>query len=46
VRELGVPVILVTHRRAEAVALAQHLVRLDHGRVVGSGGVDELEPSA
>jgi molybdate transport system ATP-binding protein len=42
VRDLDVPVILVTHRRAEAAILAQQLVRLDHGRVVASGGIDEF----
>jgi molybdate transport system ATP-binding protein len=38
----GVPVILVTHDRAEAMALAHHLLVLDRGRVRQEGAVDEV----
>jgi molybdate transport system ATP-binding protein len=43
VRELNVPVVLVTHEREEAIALGDRLVRLDRGRVVRVGLVQELE---
>ncbi len=42
VRDLGVPVLLVTHERAEAAALGERLVRLDGGRVVARGAVGDL----
>jgi molybdate transport system ATP-binding protein len=39
---IGVPVVLVTHDRAEALALADLLVVMDRGRVVQRGTVDEV----
>ena len=38
----GIPVVLVTHDRIEAMALADHLVVLDRGRVLQQGSVDEI----
>src|SRR5262249_47269069 len=38
----GVPVILVTHDRTEAMALAHHLIVLDRGRVRQEGAVEEV----
>jgi molybdate transport system ATP-binding protein len=38
----GVPVILVTHDRTEAMALAHHLIVLDRGRVRQVGAVEEV----
>src|SRR5262249_41522828 len=37
-----VPVILVTHERAEALSLADHLVVMDKGRVFQQGPADEV----
>jgi len=42
IRELDVPVLFVTHHRAEARALGERVVLLDHGRVERVGGVSEL----
>jgi molybdate transport system ATP-binding protein len=39
--ELGVPIIYVTHDRAEVHAFADHVIRLDRGRVVASGLASE-----
>lgn len=36
-RELGVPVLHVTHDRAEARVLADHVICIDRGKVVSSG---------
>jgi molybdate transport system ATP-binding protein len=43
VRELRIPVVLVTHEREDAMALGDRLVCLDHGRVVRVGPLDELD---
>ena len=40
--ELGVPVLLVTHDRVEALALGDAAVILDQGRVCQSGPVEEV----
>ena len=37
-RELAVPVVHVTHDKAEARVLADHVICLDRGRVMASGG--------
>ncbi|MGY6500009.1 MAG: ABC transporter ATP-binding protein [Acidimicrobiales bacterium] len=45
IRELaadGVTVLLATHDLAEAEALADHVVIIDHGRVVAAGTTDQL----
>jgi putative ABC transport system ATP-binding protein len=42
---LDVSTILVTHDLAQARRLADHVVRLDRGRVVGSGATRELLPA-
>ncbi|NUO51539.1 MAG: ABC transporter ATP-binding protein [Polyangiaceae bacterium] len=39
-RDLGVPVLHVTHDRAEARVLGDHVIRLDAGKVVASGSPD------
>jgi molybdate transport system ATP-binding protein len=41
-RELGVPIVHVTHSIAEARALADHVVRLERGKVVAQGAPDEV----
>jgi len=41
-RQLGVPVLLVTHARWEARALGEHVVVLERGRVRLRGGIEEL----
>ncbi len=41
VDELDVPVVLVTHHRAEALAFGGRIVVLERGRVVHSGSVEE-----
>jgi molybdate transport system ATP-binding protein len=41
VSELGVPVMLVTHRRDDALAFGDRLVLLEGGRVIRTGTVDE-----
>lgn len=40
--ELNVPMIYVTHQASEARAVADHVLMLDEGRVVGRGTVDLL----
>jgi len=40
--ELDIPLIYVTHSPDEASRLADHLVLLEEGRVVGSGAIDEM----
>jgi molybdate transport system ATP-binding protein len=40
--EFGIPVILVTHDRIESMALADHLLVLDHGKVRQQGAVEEV----
>jgi molybdate transport system ATP-binding protein len=42
VADLGVPALLVTHHRGEARALATRALRIERGRVVASGDVDDL----
>ena len=42
---LDVSTVLVTHDLAQARRLADHVVQLDHGRVVGSGATRELLPA-
>lgn len=41
-RELSIPVVLVTHDRGEARAIADHVVLMDRGRAVRSGPADEV----
>ncbi|MGH8056151.1 MAG: molybdenum ABC transporter ATP-binding protein [Candidatus Entotheonellia bacterium] len=41
-RTLGTPTLLVTHDRVEALALGDHVVVLDQGRVCQSGSVHEV----
>jgi ABC-2 type transport system ATP-binding protein len=41
-RAAGVAIVLTTHDMAEAEALADHVVIVDHGRVVAAGTVGEL----
>jgi molybdate transport system ATP-binding protein len=43
-RQLEVPVLLVTHARWEARALGEHVVALERGRVRLLGGIEELAP--
>src|SRR5205823_795019 len=38
----GIPVVLVTHDRAEAIALADQIVVMDRGRVLQRGSVEEV----
>jgi molybdate transport system ATP-binding protein len=38
----GVPVVLVTHDRTEAMSFADHLIVMDQGRVIQQGRVDEV----
>ncbi|MCI0685141.1 MAG: ABC transporter ATP-binding protein [Gemmataceae bacterium] len=40
--EFGIPVVLVTHDRTEAVALSDHLIVLDHGRGRQQGAAEEV----
>ncbi|HMP78802.1 MAG TPA: ABC transporter ATP-binding protein [Pirellulaceae bacterium] len=40
--EFGIPVVLVTHDRKEAMTLADHLIVLDRGRVRQQGAVEEV----
>jgi len=42
VADLGLPTVLVTHDRADALALGAHVVVLSAGRVVASGALDIL----
>jgi ABC-2 type transport system ATP-binding protein len=44
-RDDGVTVVLTTHDLDEAERLADHVVILDHGRVVAAGSPDELRTS-
>jgi ABC-type molybdate transport system ATPase subunit len=46
VAEARIPLIHVTHHRAEARALAQRVVLLEEGRVTACGSVEELLPAA
>jgi ABC-2 type transport system ATP-binding protein len=41
-RSTGVTVVLTTHAMDEASALADHVVVIDHGKVLASGSVDTL----
>ena len=41
VDELGVPLVYVTHSTGEARALADRAIRLEHGKVVAEGSVDD-----
>jgi ABC-2 type transport system ATP-binding protein len=45
-RDAGVSVVMTTHLLDEAAALADHVVVIDRGRVVGAGTVAELTSSA
>jgi molybdate transport system ATP-binding protein len=40
--KFGIPVVLVTHDRIEAMTLADHLTVLDHGRIRQQGTVEEV----
>jgi len=40
--KFGIPVVLVTHDRVEAMVLADHLIVLDHGKVLQQGEVEEV----
>ncbi len=40
--DFGIPMVLVTHDRHEAIALADHLIVLDQGRILQSGPVEEV----
>ncbi len=40
--EFGIPIIVVTHDRLEAMALADHLIVLDQGRIRQQGSVVEV----
>jgi len=42
VKELGVPMVHVTHSIAEAKMLGDHLVRIDKGKVVAAGKADDV----
>jgi molybdate transport system ATP-binding protein len=39
---IGVPVVMVTHDRSEAITLADQLIVMDRGRVIQRGPVDEV----
>ncbi|MBK8936828.1 MAG: ATP-binding cassette domain-containing protein [Polyangiaceae bacterium] len=41
-RELSIPVVLVTHDRGEARAIADHVVLMDKGRAVASGPASQI----
>jgi molybdate transport system ATP-binding protein len=41
-RELNIPVLYVSHALDEVARLADHMVLLQHGRVVASGGLQEM----
>ena len=41
-KDFGIPVLLVTHSRAEAYALAERLIVLSEGKVVESGDRDDV----
>jgi molybdate transport system ATP-binding protein len=40
--QFGIPVVLVTHDRIEAMALADHLIVLNQGKVLQQGAVEEV----
>jgi molybdate transport system ATP-binding protein len=40
--KFGIPVVLVTHNRIEAMALADHLIVLDRGRLCQQGPVEDV----
>src|SRR5262249_17474871 len=40
--QFGIPVVLVTHDRIEAMSLADHLIVMDRGKVLQQGLVDEV----
>jgi molybdate transport system ATP-binding protein len=40
--DFGIPVVLVTHERIEALALADHLIILDQGNIRQQGSVEEI----
>lgn len=40
--EFGIPVVVVTHDRTEAIALADQVVVMNQGRVLAAGGVGEI----
>ncbi len=40
--DFGIPVVLVTHERIEAMTLADHLIVLDHGKIRQQGTVEEV----
>jgi molybdate transport system ATP-binding protein len=40
--DFGIPVILVTHDRLEAMALADQMIVLDHGQILQTGTVQDL----
>lgn len=44
--EARVPMVYVSHAADEVRRLASQVVRLDHGRVVATGGIDILMPAA
>ncbi len=41
-KELGIPTLLVTHDRTEAIALGDHLVVMDSGQILQQGAVHEV----
>jgi ABC-2 type transport system ATP-binding protein len=45
-RDAGVSIVMTTHLLDEAASLADHVVVIDRGRVVGAGTVAELTSSA
>ena len=42
IRALGIPAYVVSHDRADALALADHTVLLDEGRIIQSGTTEEV----
>lgn len=43
-KELKIPIIYVTHSHEEAAKIADHIILLDQGKVVGTGDVNEMLP--
>ena len=43
-KDLGVPIVHVTHHRNEARALADRAIRIEHGRIAAHGPVDQVLP--
>jgi len=41
-RELAIPVLYVSHDHVEVARLADHLLMLDHGRVIAQGPISEM----